>query len=187
MDFKEILIQKYKFTETDWENTIIFFTPEIFKAKKYFLEFGKVSDKIGLVKKGLLRTYIIDQSGNDYTIHFNLPGTVVISIDSINNQVPSNESIVAIEDSELLTINYQNLQKLLEKVPSFQQICKDVAELKSKYLIDRTIQLQTHTATERYLEFCKRYPEISKKVALNHIASYLGIDIATLSRIRKKL
>lgn len=187
MGFKEILVQKYKFSQTDWENTIQCFTPEIIKAKEHFLEFGKVAGKIGLVKSGLLRTYIIDQNGNDFTTHFNMPGSVVISIDSFNNQKPAQESIIAIEQSELLTISFQAVHDLYSKVPLFQQVCKDVAELKSKNLLDRTIQLQTLTATERYLDFCQQFPEISKRVALNHIASYLGIDIATLSRIRKKV
>jgi len=53
--------------------------------------------------------------------------------------------------------------------------------------MNRSIQLQTLTATERYQLFIKKHPDILQRVALKHIASYLGIDIATLSRIRKSI
>jgi hypothetical protein len=61
-----------------------------------------------------------------------------------------------------------------------------MADRKSNDLVARSVQLQTLSATERYQQFCRQYPEVAKKSALRHIASYLGIDIATLSRIRKK-
>jgi hypothetical protein len=52
--------------------------------------------------------------------------------------------------------------------------------------MNRTIQLQTLSASERYQLFVRKNPDILQRVALRHIASYLGIDIATLSRIRRK-
>ena len=111
---------------------------------------------------------------------------MVISFESFNNQVPSKENITALVDSEISTITYEKQKELYRLVPAWQNICKDLADFKSREMISRSVQFQTLSASERYDLFCKENPEIVQKVALKHIASYLGIDIATLSRIRKK-
>lgn len=40
------------------------------------------------------------------------------------------------------------------------------------------------TAKERYNVLLKRFPDICQRVNLGYIASFLGISISTLSRIR---
>ncbi len=71
--------------------------------------------------------------------------------------------------------------------PAWRKIAKNVDEFKYNQLMNRSIQLQTQSASERYQLFIRKHPEILQRVALRHIASYLGIDIATLSRIRKSV
>ncbi len=77
-------------------------------------------------------------------------------------------------------------KELYEKVPAWNQICRDLADYKSREMIERANEFQTMSATERYRKFCKDQPAVLQRATLGHIASYLGIDIATLSRIRKK-
>ena len=187
MDLKERLRKYYHFTEQDSEVTLSHFVPERISAKSYFLKEGKVSDRIAFIQSGLLRSFIYNDNADDITTHFFLAGTVVISMDSFNRQVPSKEYIVAIEDSDLLVITWQNMQELCQQVPLWRQIIKDVDEYKFKEQMNRSIRFQTLSATERYQLLMQKKPDIIQKVALRHIASYLGIDIATLSRIRKKL
>ena len=187
MDFKERIYEQYKLSDSDWEKSIRCFTPEIIPAKSYFLKQGKISDKLGFLKSGLMRSFLYDDNANDITTHFFQPGNVVISMDSFNNQVPANENIIAVEDSELWLITYDSMQELYQSVPIWRQMAKDVGEIKYNNLMNRSIRLQTLSASERYQMFFQNNPEIIRKVALRHIASYLGIDIATLSRIRKKI
>lgn len=183
---KEALIKHFGFSETEWELTAQHFTAETLEAKKHFLKEGEIASKLGFVKNGLLRSYYYNDDAKDITLQFFTKGTVVISADSFNNKVPAIENIVAYETTELLTITCDKMEELYAKVPRWQLICKDVADLKNKNLLDRTREFQTLTATERYQNFCEQYPRVIMKVPLSHIASYLGIDIATLSRLRKK-
>lgn len=175
----------YHFSEQDLEETMKRFRPEKLPAKSHFVEKGKVSDRIGFLQSGLLRAYFYDDRANDITTHFFKPGTVVISMESFNSQVPSGEYITAMEDSELLVVTFGQMQELYAAVPIWQQIARDVDEMKYNDLMNRAIQLQTLSASERYQLFCERHSDILQKVALKHVASYLGIDIATLSRIRR--
>ena len=186
MDFTEQLIRLYRLSEGDMKETMHRFRPEQLPARTHFLEKGKVCDRLGYLRSGLLRSYIYDDQANDITTHFFKPGTVVISMESFNNQVPSKEYIVTLEPSEMLVITFERMQELYKRVPAWRQIAKDVDEMKYNDLMNRSIQLQTLSASERYQLFCENNADILQKVALKHIASFLGIDIATLSRIRRK-
>jgi len=187
MDFKERLIEHYDFTESDWDETLSRFEPGILPAKSLFLEKGKVATRLAYLRKGMMRSFFYDDHANDITTHFFRQGTVVISMKSFNDQVPSRENIIAMEDCDIDVITHSRMLELMELVPAWRQIAKDVDEFKYNALMNRSIQLQTLTASERYQLFVKKYPDILQKVALKHIASYLGIDIATLSRIRKSV
>ena len=187
MDFAERIAKHFNLSEKDLEHTARAFLPEFVPAKSYFVEEGVVSDRVGFLKSGLFRSFFYDDHANDITTHFFEQGTVVISMESFNNRVPARENIIAMEDSELMVVTHERMMELYHHVPVWRQITKDVDEIKFNDLMNRSIQLQTLSAKERYELFCRNNPEIIKRVALRHIASYLGIDIATLSRIRRNI
>jgi CRP-like cAMP-binding protein len=184
--FKNLLASLYHLSGQDLQETMQRFVPERLPSRTHFLEKGNTADRIGYLVSGLLRSYFYDDQANDITTHFFKPGTVVISMESFNNQVPSGEYIVTMEASELLVITHDRMQELYRLVPVWRRIAKDVDEMKFNDLMNRSIQLQTLSASERYQLFCENNSDILQKVALKHIASFLGIDIATQSRIRKK-
>ena len=187
MDFKERLIEHYGFTERDWDETVSRYRPETLPARSFFLEKGNIATKLAYLRSGLMRSFIYDDNASDITTHFFKQGSVVISMKSFNDQVPSREYIIAMEDCEIDVITYDRMQELIRMVPAWRQIGKSVDEAMYNSLMNRSIQLQTLTASERYKLFMKKHPDILQRVALKHIASYLGIDIATLSRIRKSI
>jgi hypothetical protein len=106
---------------------------------------------------------------------------------SFNEQVPSPEYIITLENFEIDVISYEKMVELMEVVPSWRQIGKNVDEFKFNQLMNRSIQLQTLSASERYQLFIQKHPDILQRAALRHIASYLGVDIATLSRIPRSI
>ena len=187
MDFVEKIKTFYNLTQEELDISAHSFEPVSVPAKTYFLKKGQTADQVGFIKSGLFRSFFYDDNANEITTHFFKQGTVLISMKSFNNQIPAKENIISLEDSELYVINYQKMMELYERVPAWRQITKDVDEMKYNELMNRSIQLQTLSARERYELFCQNNPDIIQRVALRHIASFLGIDIATLSRIRKKM
>ncbi len=187
MDLKDSLKQFYNMSDEELEISFNYFLPETLPAKSYFLKEGKISDKLAYVKSGLLRSFIFNDNADDITTHFFMSGSVAISIYSFNHQVPSRENIIAIEDCDLLVITNQKMKELVQKVPAWKQIANDTDQYKFNQEKNRAIRFQTLSAKERYLQLMEKQPEIIQRVALKHIASYLGIDIATLSRLRKKI
>lgn len=177
----------YGLSEKELSIAMSSFIPEKLQAKQYYLKEGEISDKIGFVKSGLLRAFFINDNADEITTEFYPSGSLIISFDSFNNQTPSKENIIAVDDSEILVITYQKQQQLYQRVPVWNQMCRDIADKKSEDSKNRAVQLQTLTAKERYQQFCKDYPEVIQKCPLRHVASFLGIDNATLSRIRRNI
>jgi CRP-like cAMP-binding protein len=186
MSMKDKFFEKYNFTEEDFQTTLSYHKIAQFKAKQYFLKEGQVSDKLGMVMSGLFRAYFINDEAEEITTDFFEPGQLIISGKSYNEQIPAEESIIAILPSEISIITRDEMIQLYTKVPQWNQICIDTVEYKNQVLSDRAKEFQTLSATERYLSFCKDHPLVYQNATLGQIASYLGIDIATLSRIRKK-
>ena len=186
MQLDKNTIEKYNLTEKELELTMSSYKPLSIKENDFFLKEGEICKAIGFVKKGLFRSYFYDDHANEITSEFFPEGTLIISFGSFNNQVPAKENIKAIEDSELMVVSYERQKELYDLIPAWNQICKDLADFKSREMIERANQFQTMSATERYRKFCNDYPQVLQKATLGHIASFIGVDIATLSRIRKK-
>lgn len=186
MDFKQYLTEHYKLSEADWKTSMDLHNMISYKAKDFFLRTGEIANGLGIVISGLFRTYTENDDGEEITLEFNEPNTVLISIESYNDRTPAKETIVAMDDSELLHISYDDMLRLYDLVPQWPVICKDVSDFKNNKARQRLLDFQTLSAAERYAKFCKERPFVIQKSPLKHIASYLGIDIATLSRIRGK-
>jgi len=187
MDLKETLIKQFNFTQEDWNITESYIELVNLKTKEFFLNEGKVSDRIGVVSSGLLRTYFFDENGDEVSTQFFVPGTLVISNVSFNRQIPAKENIIAIEPSELIVFNYTGIQELIQKVPAWHKVPIASAEYKNRQKEKRILEFQTMSAKQRYLNFLNKNPEVCRSATVGQIASYLGIDIATLSRIRSKI
>ncbi len=186
MNIDKWSIEKYNFTEEEIKLTLSRFEPKTIKQNEYFLKEGEISDYIGYVTEGLLRSYFFDDQANEITTNFFSEGSLIIAAESFNNRTPSREYIRAIEDSDLSVISYHRQMELYELLPAWHEICKDLGDLKIGEMLNRTESFQTLSASERYQKFCNEYPQLLQRVNLGYIASYIGVDNATLSRIRRK-
>ena len=53
--------------------------------------------------------------------------------------------------------------------------------------MNRESEFQIKSATERYIDFKKEFPNLEKRVNQSYISSYLGITAVSLSRIRRTI
>ena len=139
------------------------------------------------VIKGCLKAYYMDDKGNRHIIQFAIENWWVGDFDAFYNQTPSILHIEAIEDSKLLSISYDNLQKIYDEAPIFERyfrILTTKAFIAQRKRILSTLEKNTQ---ERYLEFCSSYPYIEDRVPNYDIANYLGVSPENLSRVRRQL
>lgn len=139
------------------------------------------------VIKGCLKAYYLDKKGNKHVIQFAIENWWIGDFEAFYNHVPSRLYIEAIEDSQLLSINYDVLQQLYKDAPIFERyfrILTTSAFISQRQRILSTLEKNTK---ERYLEFCASYPNIEDRVANYDIANYLGVTPENLSRVRRQL
>jgi CRP-like cAMP-binding protein len=154
--------------------------------KNYFLlKQGRPCKHLWFLTQGVVRYFYTDEDGKDSNVWFSLDTDVITDAPSFVSQKPSNESIQLLEDSELYAIERNDLYSLLQKHHSFALWYIKLVELHYVSQIeDRISDLQFLDAKQRYQKLLSMYPNITNRVSLGNIASYLNITQETLSRIR---
>ncbi len=151
----------------------------------FYIKEGQSSAGLFIIKKGLVRMFY---KKNDKEINslFAIEKEVITSSRTFFSGLPSKENIQFLEDSIIYSISRNNLFELCDLYPEINTIERLATEAYSIALEDRIFSLQTLSATERYDELVRDYPQILQRVSLGHVASYLGVTLETISRIRKK-
>lgn len=152
-----------------------------------FVSIGDRCTHLALIEAGYLRTFHIDEQGNEITTDFNQPSEFCGSYYSFYAQKPSFEIIESITDCEIYLLSYRDLQDLYAKSFQMNVFGRSILE---KACIDRDLRLKKiiHlSAKEKYEWFLENYAGVYKVAKLIHIASFLGINPETLSRVRKSI
>lgn len=156
-----------------------------FQKKHILLKKGKVCNYLCLIQKGLARNYFEDDD-KELTNDIVLEGELLVSFSSFVSRKPSLETIELLEDSILYAIHHNDLQNLYHQFPIMEHIGRLIAEYHYNSLAMRSYRQKFSTSSERYQDLFKNKVEIIKRVPIGIIASYLGMSIETLSRIRSK-
>jgi len=174
---------------TDAEFSLFINSAEYKKYKKndFFLRAGNICNYIGFLVCGTMIYMKPNDSGDEITTDFAFEGDWVNSIVSRLTNSPSALSIKAIEDSEILVLKQEDLNKLYFQVPKIERLGRKLTETAFLRFVEQNIDFQMLSAKERYENLLRKHPEIFKKVQLYHIANYLGIAPKSLSRIRKEI
>ena len=144
---------------------------------------GQVSHNIIFVGKGMLRQFYY-KNGKDVTEHFSYEGCTVICIESFLKQEPTRLMVEALEPSVIYLFPYTELQRLVETSAEVNLFYRKVLEYSLIVSQIKADSWRFETARERYNLLLEHHPEIVKRAALSHIASYLLMTPETLSRVR---
>ncbi len=172
------------FTNEDFTEADRYFKTETLKKGDFFSKAGRISDRLGFVNSGLLRSFYTIK-GKETTTFFQMQGSIAAALMSFLQMKPAIENIQALEDSELVVISRKNLLNLYDENWKWQQVGRVITERYYVKMEERTISLQSLSAQEKYENFLLEFPELIQVVPLYYIASFLGISPETLSRIRK--
>lgn len=187
----EVLFSKIaeKINLTDAEKDICksLFSPKKLRKRQYILQQDDICKNLVFVEKGILRSYSVDNKGNDHILQFALEGWWIADIYSFLTGEPAVYNIDAIEDSELLLISKSALDELYERVPKFERYFRILTQSNMIATQRRLTATLSASADEKYLKLLSAYPNIVARVPQHMIASYLGITPETLSRVRKRI
>lgn len=186
----EFLHQKIKETidisDEDFEFAKTLFLPKKLRKKRFLLQDGDVSKYTIFVEKGLLRSFTIDDKGNEHILQFSMQGWWTSDLYSFLTGEPSAYNIEALEDSELLLLTKASWDELLEKVPAFERYFRILIQNNLISTQRRLMGSLSETAEEKYQRLYADFPDLLQRVPQHMIASYIGITRETLSRIRSQ-
>ncbi|WP_428603963.1 Crp/Fnr family transcriptional regulator [Sedimenticola sp.] len=148
----------------------------------------EVPKDFGFIYRGLMRQFVFNEAGDEYNKVFFSENTFPGSMVALLTNTPSRFQIVAIEESELVRIDFLGYRKLLQERDDIKLF--HIHYLEQNWLIDkesREVSLVQESATERYQRFQENYPNLESRLRQYHIASHLGITPTQLSRIRRNM
>jgi CRP/FNR family transcriptional regulator, anaerobic regulatory protein len=154
--------------------------------KQNLISEGQVCKELGFINKGSFRVYYL-QEGKEINTHFCFENEFVMDYDSFLQEKPSRYYIQALEDSEIVVFNLQTLQNAYNSSQNWERFGRIMAEYSYKITTNRVESFMFMDAEQRYLDVLKHQPKILERVPLYHVASYLGMERESLSRIRKKI
>jgi CRP-like cAMP-binding protein len=153
--------------------------------RKLLLKEGMVCEHIYFIVKGALRGFT-REGQKDITTWITVENEMVSSILSLDERVKSIENIQALEKCELLALTLADLEVMYEQFPETNVLARKILQ---RYYADaeqRAFIARLTKAENKYRHFLKRHGALSNRIPLKYIASYLGVTLETLSRIRKK-
>ncbi len=163
------------------------FKPLSIGRNEFLVKQGEVCKCVYFITKGCLQVFVYDNDMNETTRDIVTEGTWCSELISFGSDKPATENIRTVEPCELLAIDKQNFQRMMETVPAFDRVYKQILETSyanSVYRINTFVALSALDRIKWLMEF---RPKLMTRVSSKLIASYLGINKDVFSRLKAKL
>ncbi len=151
-----------------------------------FVKKGTVCKHFCYIESGILQ-HSLEVLDEEKTTYLALKNSCTAALNSFKNKVPSRKNIKAITDCDLQVITIQEFKYLMQNNKAFYTFYYNLIENQIYKIDDHRIDLLTLTPEERYHKLLQNEPTLIQKVPLHYLASFLGISLRHMSRIRKNI
>ena len=183
---KDISI-KYKIQIQDIELCKELFQPVLMPKNRILEEEGNIPQHLYYIVSGFMRLFYYNDNGDEVTTHINCPHGFFTSFSEFINQTKASANVETVTECQLLRISKSEYETLMSKSIFWKDYGMYILQESVIYNEERSKDLATLSAEQRYLKLMKSHPGILQNVPLQYIASFLGIKPESLSRIRRNL
>lgn len=175
---------------TDIENidtVLTYFKPLSVERNKFLVKEGEVCRYVYFIAQGCLQVFIHDADMNETTRDIVVEGNWCSELQSFGSGKPATENIKTVEPCELLAIDRPGFQKMMETVPQFDKVYKQILEASyanSVYRINTFVSLSALDRIKWLMDF---RPQLMTRISSKLLASYLGINKDVFSRLKARL
>ncbi|WP_298794718.1 Crp/Fnr family transcriptional regulator [uncultured Allomuricauda sp.] len=170
----------------DFKDIIEFFEVKKVEKKEVLARAGTLCNSIFFVEKGCLRMYFISEKGIEQTIQFALENWWMTDDLAYTERNPSDFYIQAVENAQVLSISYDQQERLLHTFPQLEKYFRRVYQIAYGSSIRKMKYLNSFSKEEIYFHFTAHFPEFAQRVPQYLIASFLGLTPEYVSEIRAK-
>lgn len=175
------------FSQAELEQIIPLLSKSSYKKNEHIALAGQMSRKVNFVNSGSCRMYYSDKEGFEKNIILAIESHFIHDLESLLLNKPSTYHIQALEDSEIISIDYEKFDALLNSTKNWEHCGRMINQYVLVGVFRYVHALWTLSPEERYLKLFEEEPFLFNRFSLEHIASYLGIKRESLSRIRKRV
>lgn len=173
IDNLDLVLTKFKAIET--------------KRNEQLLREGEICRYVYFVAQGCLQVYVHDAEMNETTRDIVIEDNWCSELISFGNAQPATENIRAVEPSHLFAINRQNFQLMMQTVPQFDKVYKQILEASYANSVYRINTFVSLSALERIKWLMQHRPLLMTRLSSKLIASYLGINKDVFSRLKARI
>ena len=172
-------------TEAEWAMILPLWHEYAFSRGSVICGVGQVEERFYIVQHGVQRLSF-PHDGNDVSVGFAYDGSWCGEYASFVSRKPARFQVMAVTDSVLVGIAYQDLQRLYTELKVIERFGRLILEELILGRAVREVEQLSLSAEERYDRLVQRSPQLLQLVPQKDIASYLRMTPETFSRLRRK-
>jgi CRP-like cAMP-binding protein len=169
--------------EEEMERFLSIWQPFECKRKTVLTAAGETEKYLYFVLEGVQRAFFIGNEKQEATIVFTYPPSFSGVADSFLTQTPSKYFLETLTSSRFLRTSFAQLDQLMKEYPAIQRMVLQLSAFALKGVLERQIELQCFSAQEKFKTLLQRSPHVLQIIPHKYLASYLGIDATTFSKL----
>jgi CRP/FNR family transcriptional regulator, anaerobic regulatory protein len=182
-----IIAQKVIISDNERQLCQDYFEPVRFSKNSILEREGKIPNYLYFVVSGYVRLFYVNDKGEENTSHINCPPGFITTYFNFINQTKATENVACVTDCTLLRIPKKNLDFIMSESEVLKDFSISVFQQSIAYNENRSKELATMTAEQRYKNLITHNPAMLHHVPILYIASFLGMKPESLSRIRRQI
>jgi len=170
-------------SEEEWNAFASIWQPFSAKRKTVLTAVGETEKYLYFVTEGVQRAFYLGENEKEATIVFTYAYSFSGVADSFLLQQPSKYFLETLTKSEFIRTTHHQLQDLMDRYHNFEKLIRIATNYTLAGVLERQIELQCFSAEQKFRTLLKRSPHVLTLIPHKYLASYLGIDATTFSKI----
>jgi CRP-like cAMP-binding protein len=166
-----------------WDALTQIWEPFEAKRKELLCTVGAVEKYLYFVESGVQRAFYQHGNDKDYTLVFTYTGSFSGVADSFLTGHPSRYYFETLSRSRFMRCSRERLMMVCGTFPEIESAMLRLTAAVMEGLLQRQIELQCFSAEEKFRALLQRSPHVLGLIPQRYLASYLGIDASTFSKL----
>ncbi len=158
-----------------------------YKKDQFIVQEGQVFKNEAFVAEGIFRAFLKGTEGEQVNTAFYRGPEIVAPYLTRNANDKHWSNFQAISPCSLVLFDASEFSKLIHNYADIREFAYMVIENELRFKATKEIYFSSKSASERLQFFRETYPGLENRIPLHHIASFLGITIVSLSRLRARM
>jgi CRP-like cAMP-binding protein len=179
---KKHLFAMRPLNDTEWNELSGIWQLHHYKRKTILTAAGETERHVYFVLNGVQRVFYID-AHHEATLVFTYPYSFSGIADSFLTQLPSRYFLETLTSSTMLRTTHTQMQQLMDKYRNIEKLIGVITSYALMGVLERQVELLTFSAEEKFRTLLKRSPHVLQLIPHKYLASYLGMDATTFSKL----